>query len=382
VTLRPPRLQPRVVLIQTQAEGAGAQEISRLLGMGLERHGYEIHHVFFFRRTAAFDAQPNVFFCVRERPRGLAALHAMWSELVRHLRALDPDAVLCFQHYGIVIGTLAARAAGVSAVIANRTSSKRQEAFWLRSLDLAFGFTGLFRRMVVNSAVMAEEYASYPERYRDRIVRIDHGFEPKRSELSRADAREQFDLPRDARLLGCVARLHADKQLDRIVRLIAGEPTWHFAIAGQGPAEPDLRLLAADLGVRERLHFVGELTSDGVATFLRGLDAFVFPSRIETFGLAAVEAAQAGVPVVANDLEVLREVLAVEGEPCALFADAGDPKAFGAAVRLVLDDVALRTRLGARGIALIRRYSLDKMVARYADLVAEVVRRHAGAAPP
>jgi glycosyltransferase involved in cell wall biosynthesis len=372
---------PRVVLIQTQAEGAGAQEISRLLGQGLERYGYEVHHVFFFRRTAAFDAQPNVFFCARERPRGLVALRAMWTALVGHLRALEPEAVLCFQHYGIVIGTLAARAAGVSAVIANRTSSKRQEALWLRSLDLVFGFTGLFARMVVNSAVMAEEYASYPGCYRGRVVRIDHGFEPKRSDISRDGARERFDLPREARVLGCVARLHADKQLDVVVRMMASQPAWHFAIAGQGPAEPDLRLLATDLGVRERVHFVGELAPEGVAAFLRALDVFVFPSRVETFGLAAVEAAQAGVPVVANDLEVLREVLAVDGEPCALFADAADPAAFAAAVQQALEDVALRTRLSARGIALSKRYSLDRMIARYAELVADVARPRA-AAPP
>jgi hypothetical protein len=58
----------RVVLLQTQAEAAGAQEISRILGAGLTAQGYEVHYGYFFRRTAAFDAQPNAFFCARERP--------------------------------------------------------------------------------------------------------------------------------------------------------------------------------------------------------------------------------------------------------------------------------------------------------------------------
>src|SRR5207247_6357544 len=49
---KPARRPLRLVLVQTQAEGAGAQEISRILGQGLDARGYDVHHVFFFRRTA------------------------------------------------------------------------------------------------------------------------------------------------------------------------------------------------------------------------------------------------------------------------------------------------------------------------------------------
>ena len=62
-----------------------------------------------------------------------------------------------------------------------------------------------------------------------------------------------------------------------------------------------------------------------------------------------VEAAQAGIPVVANDLSVLREVLAIDGEPCALFVDAANPETFAAAVQRLLDDGALRASLTVRG---------------------------------
>src|SRR2546430_9530746 len=60
----------------------------------------------------------------------------------------------------------------------------------------------------------------------------------------------------------------------------------------------------------------GELSPERVAHLLRALDVFVFPSLAETFGLAVVEAAQAGIPVVSNDLPVLRETLSLGGEPC------------------------------------------------------------------
>src|SRR5690349_4949321 len=80
--------RPRVVLVQTQAEGAGAQEIARILGNGLKDKDYDIHYVFFFRRTAAFDRQPNTFFCSMRRPADLASLMRMFNALVDRLREL------------------------------------------------------------------------------------------------------------------------------------------------------------------------------------------------------------------------------------------------------------------------------------------------------
>ena len=98
-----------------------------------------------------------------------------------------------------------------------------------------------------------------------------------------------------------------------------------FALVGLGYAAARLRLLPLDS--------------------IAGLNVFVFPTVAETFGLAAVEAAQAGIPVVANDIPVLREVLTVDGEPCALFADASDVEDFAAKIDIVFRDHARAARI-------------------------------------
>ena len=368
----------RIVLLQTQAEAAGAQEISRILGQGLAARGYEVHSAFFFRRTAAFDGQPNTFFAAAERPAGIRSLVRLMTRLVRHLHALRPDAVLCFQHYGVMIGTPVARLAGVRAVIANRTSANAVTPRLARWLDFVFGWSGLFARNVVNCHTIEQEYRAYPARYRARLARIDHGFEPKTSMLSRATCRLSLGLPPDAVLLGCVARLHPGKNLAAAIRLLP-ERNWHLAFAGQGPAREELVALATALGVLDRVHFVGELPADRIGAFLKSLDLFVFPSLAETFGLAPVEAAQAGVPVVANDLPVLRETLSVAGKPCALFVDVDDTEAFATSVRTASEDKALRNVLAARGADLSRTYSLDAMVQRYADLIEAAMSEPRGA---
>src|SRR3954469_19556829 len=74
------RQKPRVILVQTQAENAGAQEISRLLGAGLTARGYQVFNIFFFRKSDCFDEPPNTFYCAPKRPQHpLALLRMLWK---------------------------------------------------------------------------------------------------------------------------------------------------------------------------------------------------------------------------------------------------------------------------------------------------------------
>jgi glycosyltransferase involved in cell wall biosynthesis len=117
------------------------------------------------------------------------------------------------------------------------------------------------------------------------------------------------------------------------------------------------------------VHFIGEIPPDAIGNFLICLDVFAFPSAAETFGLAAVEAAQAGIPVVANTLPVLHEVLQVDGVPCALFVDVSDTHAFVRAVERLLLDRDFAQQLSLLGQRLSERYSLHAMVDDYRRLI-------------
>jgi len=306
-----------------------------------------------------------------ERPSGLLGLVNLVYKLARLLIELRPDVVVCFQDYGNIIGGITAKLMGVPYVIANRNGAAGLVSSWVWPVDKALGSIGVFNRIVVNCKAVADEYAEYPSAYQARIVRIDHGFDPRCSDLSKSEARQTFGLPKDITLLGSVARLSVNKRLDSAIRLLANTD-WSLAIAGQGPEQENLEQLAQSLGVNDRLYFVGELSPEDIAVFLRTLDVFLFPTQMETFGLAGVEAAAAGVPVVANDLPVLREVLAVDDKPAAAFVDTTDPAAFARTVQEVLSNETVRNEICTRGRALPRRYSLERMVDRYAALVEEL----------
>jgi glycosyltransferase involved in cell wall biosynthesis len=373
---------PRILIIQTQGENAGAQEISRLVGAGLAARGYDVSHLFFYRKSASFDAPPNTRYCSVDRPRGLAGLFKFPGQLRREIRAARPDAILTFQHYGNTVGGVAARLATSAPVIANQVSARMLVNPLVRAADLALGMFGAFDLITVNSQGMLADYARYPRGYSNRLRYVPHGFDIKTSDLTKQQARAAFCLPQQVPLLGSVARLNAGKRLDAAIRALTDHPDWHLALAGQGPEESSLRQLVVERNLGNRVYFTGEMPPDRIGDFLAALDVFVFPSQAETFGLAAVEAASAGVPVVASDLPVLREVLAVDGKPAALFVDAANDRTFSDAIARALDDSSLRADLLVAGTGLRDRYSIARMVDEYDRLLGELLKHAARGRQP
>lgn len=363
----------RLLFVQTQVENAGAQEISRLVGAGLAARGHTVRHLFFYARTAGAADLDGVDVCAPARPRDPVAFLRFLIATRRAIRRFDPDVVLTFQHWGNAVGAPLARLANGAPVVANQVSAPELINLAARTLDRLWGTTGVYRLITTNSKETERFYDGYPASYRRRLVAVPYGCETKVGRFDRAGARARFGLPPTAPIAGCAARHHPGKRLDAAIRMLPLLPDLHLALAGQGDQTPALAALARDLGVAERVHFLGELQPTAVGDLLAALDVFVFPSALESFGLAALEAAIAGVPVVASTLPVLREVLSLEGREAALFADVEDPAAFAAAVRRVLEDAGLREALSTTGRALAGRHSLDAMVGAYARLVEGLV---------
>ena len=189
----------------------------------------------------------------------------------------------------------------------------------------------------------------------------------------RAEVRAESGVGDEALLLLGLAKLTRRKGFDLLLTALArlgDDPRWVFALGGDGPEAEPLAARAAELGLSERVRFLGR--RDDVPELLDAADLFVMPSRAEGLGVAALEAMAAGLPVIASRVGGLGQAVVHEGT--GLLVPPDDVDALEAALRRLLDDGALRERLGAAGPNHIaEHYSADTMVDAYLALYREVL---------
>jgi glycosyltransferase involved in cell wall biosynthesis len=113
---------------------------------------------------------------------------------------------------------------------------------------------------------------------------------------------------------------------------------------------------------------LGRISDDDLAQALAGARAFLFPSRIEGFGLPAVEAMASGCPVVASTAPCLPEICG----DAALYAGPDDAEGWIAAIERLHTDSATRSRTVEAGIARARRYTWRRIAEQYLELMAEL----------
>ena len=175
--------------------------------------------------------------------------------------------------------------------------------------------------------------------------------------------RQRLGLPADALLFGVLARFLRDKGQDVAITALARCGTGiHLAMIGDDrtPWGLAMREQVRAGGVTDRVHFLG--FSNAAPQLIRELDCLVVPSRREAFSLALVEAAAAGLAVIAAQVGGIPEVV-VDGET-GLLVPPEDAAALAAAMTRVAADRGLRDRLGASGRARYQRqFTLESMAA-------------------
>jgi phosphatidylinositol alpha-mannosyltransferase len=140
-------------------------------------------------------------------------------------------------------------------------------------------------------------------------------------------------------------------------------------VASDGPQTAELR---DRFGRDGRIEWLGRVSDDEKATYLRSADVFCAPSISgESFGVVLLEAMAASIAIVASDLPGYRNVARPDEE--AVLVPPGEPKALAGAITRVLEDGSLRRRLIEAGDARANEFSMDLLAERYLDLYASVL---------
>ncbi|QIA27120.1 glycosyltransferase family 4 protein [Thermaerobacter sp. PB12/4term] len=177
-------------------------------------------------------------------------------------------------------------------------------------------------------------------------------------------------------------RLSREKNLPLLLqafRLLAAErPQARLVLVGDGPLRESMERAVGAWGLSGRVRLPGAVPPERIAAFYRAADVYVFPSVTETQGLVVIEAMAAGLPVVAVASEVSHEVVAAGKAGLMVAEEAGE---LAAACRRLVDDPALRARMGRAAQQAAQAYDSDVILARilklYQELLAATHRRPA-----
>jgi len=189
------------------------------------------------------------------------------------------------------------------------------------------------------------------------IWRLDPGhlrYVPNGIDLARfAGPRLPAPWPGEGPVIGTVAALRAEKNLPRLLRafrLAGADRPARLAIIGDGPDRPALERLAAELGIASRVHFAGHVADP--APLIRALDIFALSSDTEQMPMSLLEAMAASLPTASTDVGDVRAMLPQEAGD---LVTPKDDQALAGALRRLIDDPGLRSRLGAASRAKAER---------------------------
>lgn len=174
-----------------------------------------------------------------------------------------------------------------------------------------------------------------------------------------------------------LGRLHRQKGVDVLLRAFTEVPEGMLELAGDGPERARLARLAADLGLADRVRFLGYVPHDSVPSLLRAVDVLVLPSEYEELGTAIVEAMYSGLPVVATRTGGVPEL--VEHGVNGLLVPPRDAIALAGALRLVLGDRDLARRFGERSREHARGFRWEVLARRVLGVYQDVAAEHAAA---
>lgn len=340
-----------VVHVASGREWRGGQRQVWLLARELQRAGLT-------RQVVVTGAGSELAF--RLKHDGIRVHEARWRSgldprvLPSLLREVRAGAALLHAHdaHAVTLAGLIARLGRVPLVATRRVDFHlRRPGFWRRA-----------SRVIAISSAVAD-------------ILIDDGIDPVRIHVVHSGI--DIEAARRAEPLGLRARLGLDPEttlactvgalvphkdhatLLHAARILAGGfPRLHWVIAGQGELRPVLEWLAAELGLGDRVHFLGHVSQPlGV---IADADIYVMSSREEGLGTSVLDAMARGIPVASTSAGGLPEML---HEGAGLLVPPRSPDALAGAVRRLLCDADLRGQLVDAARRKVESFSAERMAA-------------------
>ena len=354
--------------------GSGA--LATELGIALARRGHEIHFISYAQpfRLPAFT--PRIYFhevdvgrypLFEYPPYDLALAVRMHEVTLAH----QLDLLHC--HYAIPHAT----SAWIAREMLRQTRNDVRVVTTLHGTDITIVGQDPSFRQITKFSIEKSDGLTAVSRYLQtetlttfgctacRIEVIPNFIDPEIYDRSRYASFLDEQVPQDTAVLMHISNFRPVKRVRDVVRVFAKvlqKMPAVLVMVGDGPDRVDAEAEARDLGVQDKVFFLGKI--DAVAPLLAGADLFLLPSSGESFGLSALEALACGVPVIGTDVGGLPEV--VRPGETGFLCPVGDVDGMAAGALEILGDRDRWHRMSTLAAADARdRFSLDAIVGEY-----------------
>lgn len=179
--------------------------------------------------------------------------------------------------------------------------------------------------------------------------------------------RQRFKLPDDKQLILHINRLSEEKRVNVLIDAVAKmRSNAHVALVSTGPAEAELRAQVAQLGIEDRVSFLGYVREADLLALRRSSDIFVIPSEADLQSLATMEAMACGLPVVAANAYALPEL--VHHEKNGFLFKRGDSDDMAYYMDVLLEDAELRAHMGAESLKIIAKHDRIQVLDQWEEI--------------
>ena len=300
----------KILFVITKANWGGAQRYVFDLATALPQNEFEVSVAFGHKGRLA-DELIRAGITVHEikslqRDVSFGADIASFFELRKLFKKLEPDTVHLNSSKAGGVGALAARAAGIPNIL----FTAHGWPFWEPRNTVAracIWFFSWLTALLSHHVVVISDYDLRVARAMPfvgkKTLRIYNGIKPMTFGPG-ADIRAAF--PPGAKVTGTVGELNKNKNQQALVEQARANPEMHVAIVGEGTERGALEAKIKECGLGKRVKLFGFMPASEV---LRGFDVFVLPSLKEGLPYVLLEARQAGLPIVANRVGGVGEIL-------------------------------------------------------------------------
>lgn len=360
----------KIAYVAPTLDTGGAERFLVDLILNLDRNFYEPTLILFKRGGLWLKKLEEANISVVVLNKKYLIDFANFLSIIKNLKKIKP-LIVHTQLGGDLYGRLAAKILNIPIIISTEQNINPDEKFIPNLIKKIT--SKIASKIVAISAAVKNDLIKRYKISADKIVIIYNGlninkFSNLNKKIKPVDANE----PRKI-ILGTIGRLSPQKGHSVLINALAEikDCDFEFRIVGAGPLKDSLNKQIQDLGLNDKVKLIG--TVEDASAFLNSLDAFVFPSLWEGQGIVLMEAALTELPIIASDVDGIKEVLSREN---AYLVRAGDDKDLADKISWLLnniDSVPVKERSLRLKNEIINKFSIVKIAGEYQKLYQDLL---------